>query len=84
MRARLNDKFSLFVENERDILFPIAEGKTNFIDGTLNGLFIHKEAFKEVGKMEADGPLAECKAAWAERAVTKGYRFKAIIGSKIC
>jgi hypothetical protein len=84
VRPKLHHKFSYFLESEKDIMFPIAEGKTNFVDATINGLFFHKKIFKEVGNLATENPLELCKLMWALDAIDKGYRFKAIAGCKIC
>lgn len=81
---KMDDRFSYFVENEKDILFPIVDKKTNFVDATLNGLFINKKTWKEVGNMDNEGTLEEIKILWATKAIEKGVKFKAIAGSKIC
>jgi asparagine synthetase B (glutamine-hydrolysing) len=43
VRPRLDEKFSFYVGSEKDILFPVAEKKHNFIEATLNGLFMNKK-----------------------------------------
>lgn len=95
MRSKLCEKYSLFIENKKDILFPIAGNerpfgrKRNFIDGTINGVLMHKDAFKEIGDFYdiedsySEGKLEISKTLWAFEAVTKGYRFKAILGAKL-
>ena len=80
----MNEKFSFYIGSEKDILFPVANRKYNFIDGTLNGLFINKKTFKEVGEMNDEGSLEFVKAEWAMSAIEYGCKFKAIIGSKMC
>ena len=80
----MDQRFAYFFENEKDILFPISDGKTNFVDGTLNGVFINKKTWKEVGEMSDEGSLEEIKLFWALDAIDKGVKFKAIAGSKIC
>lgn len=84
IRSGLDRKFAFFVEDEKDILFPIAENKPYFVDGTLNGIFIHKKTFKEVGEWGEDNDLAWVKTLWALNAIDKGCKFKAIANSKIC
>lgn len=84
VRWKMDEKFSFFVESEKDILFPIAENKTNFVDATLNGLFINKKFWKEVGPMADVGTFEVVKMMWALEAIEKGVKFKAIAGSKIC
>lgn len=84
IRPRLEQRFSLFVDDEKDILFPIANGKYTFVDGTLNGLFIHRDTFKMVGDWANIGPLEVIKLMWAMDAIGKGVRFKAVANSKLC
>lgn len=84
VRPNLNKKFAYFIETEKDILFPIVERKTNFVEGTLNGILIHKKAFKEIGEFSNDNPLDICKMMWAIEAIEKGHKFKAIIGGSVC
>lgn len=84
MRPKLDQRFSYFIDSEKDILFPIADNRANFVDATLNGLFIHRKTFKEVGNWSENNPLEICKMMWALEAIEKGCKFKAIAGSKIC
>lgn len=84
VRAKMDQRFSYFIESEKDILFPIAENKIYFVDGTLNGLFINRNTWKEVGEMDESGTLEEVKTLWAIAAIAKGVKFKAIANSKIC
>ncbi len=83
VRRNLDTRFGFFLESEKDVMFPIAEGKTDFVDGTINGLFINKNFYKEVGDMATDNPLDICKLMWALSAVEKGGKFKAVIGTRI-
>lgn len=84
VRPKLDEKFSFYTTNDKDVLFPIANNKYNFIEATLNGLCINKKTFKEVGELSEDGKLEMIKAEWASNAIDYGCRFKAIIGSKMC
>lgn len=87
------EKYSLFIENEKDILLPIVidynrEGipvnlYTDFIKCSLNGLFIHQTAFAEVGPFEDSLDLPIAKMDWGMKAKEKGYTFKAVLGVKI-
>jgi len=81
---KIDGKFAFFVNDEKDILFPVVQRKINFIDGTWNGLYLNKKTFREIGEFQESGELLEVKCEWAERALEKGCRFKAIIGSKVC
>lgn len=84
VKENINKKFSFFVSSEKDVLFPIANRKMNFVDGTLNGLFINRRFFKEVGDFEDEGELDIIKLIWADKAMCLGCRFKAIVGAKLC
>ena len=84
LRKDMHIRFGRFVEKDTDILFPVAEGKYNFIDATINGLFMHKDMFKQVGDWDTNTSLELCKTLWAGYAVEKGCKFKAITNMKIC
>lgn len=80
---RIQDKYSYFVEDERDILFPVVDRKWNFVDGTINGILFHRNANSEIGDFPRLDSLQECKIAWASLAMEMGYRFKAIVGARL-
>lgn len=92
MRQNIVPQFSKFVESTRDILFPISAeydkaGKLarlndNFVDGTINGILIHRDTFKEVGNFD-NIQLEHSKILWAAKAIECGCRFKGVIGVKI-
>lgn len=83
-------KFDLFVKEETDILFPVVDGRTSFVEGSMNGIIIHKRALQEVGNFP-DSPMLKMgcnelelvKLLWATDAIDKGFTFKAIIGMKV-
>jgi hypothetical protein len=84
VRGRLDQKYSYFVEGTKDILFPIVDGRTNFVDGSINGILIHKDGWKAAGQFcNAENPLSICKLLWATDAIESGCHFKAVIGAKI-
>ena len=84
IRPYLYRKFVVFNDNDKDIMFPIVGKKTNFVDGSMNGIFMHKRVLKDVGKMdEGIGDLSKVKLIWAHRAVKCGYKFKAILGIRV-
>jgi hypothetical protein len=84
VRGFLDKKYSYFIESEKDILFPIVNRKLNFVDGSINGILIHKKAFVDIGPFGNDNPLEICKLFWGIVAVEKGYRFKAVLGAAVC
>jgi hypothetical protein len=92
VRRGVMQKYARFVENEKDILFPIVmdydrEGNVvnthaNFIDSSINGLMMHQGTFKSIGAF-GDNPLEIERLLWATEAMEKGCRFKAILGTKL-
>lgn len=83
VRNRIDIKYSYFVENEQDILFPIINRNLTFAYSDMNGLFIHKKSFQDIGDFPDMDPLDSSKIIWASNAIQKGYRFKGIIGGKV-
>ena len=81
---KLDSKFSFYISSIYDVLFPIVQGKFNFIDATWNGMMLNKKAFKEIGAFEETGDLLDIKCDWALRATEKGCKFKGIMGVKVC
>lgn len=91
LKHNIYRKFDLFVRSEKDILFPVVDGKTNFYDGSMNGIIIHKRTFEEVGEfstspMQKGGynELELIKLFWSFNAIEKGCTFKAIVGMRVC
>jgi hypothetical protein len=84
IRNMLDRKFAYFIESEKDILFPLVDRKMNFIDGSINGILMHKKAFDNIGPFSTGNPLEICKLMWSMDAVEKGYKFKAVLGTTIC
>ena len=88
----LTHKIFYFMENEKDILFPIIVDQnyrgrpikvyTNFTNATLNGLTMHKNAIKEIGTF-SDNPIEISKLFWGLDAIDLGYKFKSLLGAKI-
>lgn len=83
IRAGTTKKYHYFIESEKDILFPIVDKKYEFGEGSINGLVMHKNCIKEVGKFNNENDLELSKLAWADKAISLGYKFKAIAGVKI-
>lgn len=79
-----DSKFSIFLENENDIMFPVLDGRHGFLEATLNGLMISRTAWEKIGPMATQNSLEICKLFWALDAVETGCRFKAVVGAKIC
>jgi hypothetical protein len=89
----IESRYFRWVEGEKDVLFPIVvtydiQGVptkilSEFSECTLNGILIHKNLFTEVGKF-SDNPIKISKEFWGLEAASKGTKFKAILGVKIC
>ena len=94
VRGNIDKKYSYFLQDERDIFFPIVtdydiQGKPNkiynqFWESSLNGIMIHSKTFKETGDFIEGESLELSRLGWAEKAITKGHRFKAVLGAKLC
>jgi hypothetical protein len=93
VRPGLDQKFGRWIEDEKDVLFPIdvdynrdgipVKIYNTFPECTLNGLCIHQKLFKKTGNF-SENPLVVSKEFWAFEASDHGVRFKAILGAKIC
>lgn len=89
-RKSIQKLYSSFCKSDKEILFSVnfikdLLGKPikifdNFYDCSLNGIMIHKKAFKEIGLFEEYDSLEKSKLLWAANAIDKGYRFKGIVG----
>lgn len=83
IRKSVAKKYSMFIESENDVLFPNDINRSNFIDGTINGLCLHKEFFKRVGDFNEESEKIEySKAEWGFNAISHGVKFKAICNIK--
>lgn len=93
VRSSVVQKYSLFIDQETDVLFPIVMDhnrkgepcniKNKFPDASLNGTFIHQKTFKAVGDFSDGESLVESKLWWAAHAIEQGTRFKAILGTQM-
>lgn len=90
IRPSLYRQFACFVKDEKDVLFQVVNGHTNFVDGSMNGIVIHKNTFAEVGdfpesRVSKPGfqEMELLKLIWAMAAIEKGCRFKAIMGMRV-
>jgi len=76
-------KLSCFIENHKNILFPVIDRKTKFLQSSLNGLLIHKKALQEIGPFSKKYKHDSSKLLWYATAAEKGYDFRAIVGAKL-
>jgi hypothetical protein len=85
-------KLFFAIRDKKDVIFPlvvlhdkqgkVSEIRSNFYNGTLNGMTVHRETFQEVGEM-SDNPLEISKMFWGMGAADRGCKFKAIHGAKV-
>ena len=84
MRSKVDIKYSYFIENEKDILFPITNHKNiNFADVDINGLLIQQKTFEHIGDFPDMENLYLSKLIWSSKAILKGCKFKGVVGAKI-
>lgn len=74
-------KYKLFIKSDKDILYSVLKRKYKFDEASLNGVFMHEKAIKEIGNF-SNQDLSLSKLIWASNALDKGYKFKAIIGGR--
>jgi hypothetical protein len=82
VRNKIDIKYSYFVENEMDILFPIINRNLTFVSADINGMFINKKSFQDIGDFPDMESLDSSKVIWASKAIKQGYKFKGIVGAK--
>ena len=84
VRYRIIKKYKLFINNERDILYPVIDSKYIWDEASINGILMHQDTYNEVGEFGDDlADLKEAKLMWGARAVELKYHFKAIIGARL-
>lgn len=83
IRRNIDLKLSRYVEAENNVLFPVVDRIWNFVDGSMNGVLINKNFFNLVGNFGSGNPLKLTKLVWADKAINKGCKFKAIVGAII-
>lgn len=81
IKKQIDKKLSLYVEAKNDVLFPVVDRIFNFVTGSMNGILLNKEFYNEVGEFGSGNSLQDTKVLWAERALNKGVRFKAIVNA---
>lgn len=91
LRTSLLYKAKTFIKSDRDVLFPVVDWKCNFVDGSMNGIIIHRKMFEDAGdfpegEMQKAGvsDIELAKLFWSANAIEKGAIFKAIVGMRVC
>jgi hypothetical protein len=81
IKKKIDLKLSQYVENERDVLFPVVNRIHDFVRGSMNGILINKAFYDKVGEFGSGNDLQDTKILWADRALQNGVKFKAIVGA---
>lgn len=79
---KIQKKYSYFIESKKDIIFPIFDRRMEFVNGSLNGILMHKNVFKELGSFPESNSLEKSKLIWAFNAASFGYKFKGVLNVK--
>lgn len=84
LRSTSLKKFEYFQREDKDILYPVVDRLYAFDEASINGLIIPRIAYKEVGKFgDNNHSIQLVKMLWGLQAINKGYKFKAIVGSRL-
>jgi len=81
VKKSIDVKLSRYVEGRNDVLFPVVDRIYNWIYGSLNGILINRNFYTEVGEFGSGNSIQDTKILWADRALEKGVRFKAIVNA---
>jgi len=89
VKTNIHRKLPSFINSEKDIAFPIVNGKTTFDEGSSDGILLNKEFFDSVGefpciKRSEYNEFEVSKFLWSCKALEQGAVFKAIAGMRIC
>jgi hypothetical protein len=91
LNTNLINKAKTFIKSDRDVLFPVVDFKCNFVDGSMNGIVLHRKMFEDAGDfptgaMQKAGvsDIEMAKLFWAIEAIEKGAIFKGIVGMRVC
>ena len=79
IKKNIDTKLSRYINNFSDVIFPVVDRVWNFVDGSVNGLLLNKNFVSTVGNFLTGNDLKLTKLEWADRAITKGAKFKAIV-----
>jgi hypothetical protein len=82
LRTGMVKKYRYFARSEKEVLYPVIDRKYIFDEASINGIMIHQNAIKEVGEFGSGADLSLVKLHWANKAIEKGYKFKALVGVK--
>ena len=83
VRARLHKRYETILQDENDVIFPIVDGRYDFVEGTTNGMLLSKALWASVGAFENECDLFLAKALWALEAKEKGATFRALLGARV-
>lgn len=81
LKPLLDRKYSSFIENEKDILYPMIARRRSFIQGGFNSFLIHSRTISELKKFPTYKNLEINSVVWTNKAIENGCKFKAIYGA---
>lgn len=83
-------RITSFAHTEKDVIYPVVEGKFGFVEASFNGVVMTKKFFDEVGDFPTAAMLKAglndfelAKMFWALDAMDKGAKFKGVVGLRI-
>jgi hypothetical protein len=81
IRHGVFNKYRIFCTDNKHVMFPVIDRKWMFDEASINGLFLNRNALKEVGEFsEEEEDFQMVKLLWASKAMEKGYQFRALVG----
>jgi len=78
----VDKKLSRHISSEKDVLYPVYNRIWDFVDSSINGLLLSKSLYEEVGEFKEEIDPKFTKLMWAGKALEKGCRFKAVVGTR--
>lgn len=106
VKQTLNNIQNNYIKSEDFVLFPVPRFKTevkkdsrfdkaSFCQGSINGIFIHKNAAKKLGEMPSSPTIQQpetlsvndfelIKLEWSYSGISKGIKFVPLFGISIC
>lgn len=81
IRAKQLSRYERFCMGKNSVMYPVVDRLWQFDESTLNGLFLHRQAFEEIGPFDESGDdFQKVRLYWGAEAAAKGYRFISLVG----
>lgn len=82
VRYKLFKKYCYFSEHKA-ILYPVINKKYIFDEASINGIFMEKSSYKDIGSFSDDfEDIKVAKLLWANNAIEKKYKLKGIVNAR--